>query len=238
MANSRAHVSAPSRPPVSPAAPPLELDSQRTITTDSSTVVTSRSRQRTVSRQLAAASASLVMLLLSLGLAIAPATAMIMALWAAGSALITLWRIIMLARAGRALTSPDTPLLLASLDTAARAGCLAISYLALIFALMALMAGLFGRGWGRLFILPGATFTITALALICLAVIFAAPLANHLPIPTVWLIPLAIYALVDAILVSGVMIDTRLTRSPSATGKRRAIPRRARLSRSAKQKPV
>jgi hypothetical protein len=41
--------------------------------------------------------------------------------------------------------------------------------------------------------------------------------------PQAWLIPLALYALVDAVLVSGAMVDARLTRSPSATGKRRTV---------------
>ena len=161
---------------------------------------------------------------ISLGLAIAPLAAAIVALWATGTALITLTRLITLAREGQALTSPTTPGLLRSLDIAARAGFLAIGYLALIFALIALMAGLLGRGWGRLFILPGVVFSATALALIGVGVAFAAPLVNLLPIPAAWLIPLAMYALVDAILVSSVLVDVRPTRSPSATGHHRAAP--------------
>ncbi len=185
----------------------------------------SRTRAPSIPRQAAVIAAPIMTFAISLGLAIAPLAAAIVALWAIGKALITLTQLITLARAGQALTSPTTPELLNSLDIAARAGFLAIGYLALIFALIALMAGLFGRGWGRLFILPGAAFSATALALLGIGAVFAPPLVHLLPVPAAWLIPLAMYALVDAVLVSSVLVDVRPTRSPSATGHHRAAPR-------------
>ena len=185
-------------------------------------------QSRSMSRQAAGIAAPILTFAISLGLAIAPIGAAIVALWAAGTALIALSRLVTLARSGQALTSLTTPALLHALDVATRAGFLAVGYFALIFALMTLMAGLFGRSWGRLFILPGAIFTALALALIGIGIVLAAPLTPDLPIPAAWLIPLAMYALVDAVLVSGVFVDARLTRSPSATGHHRAAPKQPR----------
>lgn len=227
MADSRVHTLASDRAPASIAAPlpdpVLDPGSGRAPTTAPLTAAAPRGRRRTAPRQGPALAAPLIAVAIFLAMVIAPMAAAIAALWAAGTALISLARIVLLARAGQTLTSADIPALLRGLETAARVGFLAIGYLALIFALMTLMGGLFGRGWGRLFILPGAIFSATALALLCLGVVLAAPLANHLPMPQAWLIPPAVYALVDAILVSGMLVDVRLTRTPTASGRRRAI---------------
>ncbi len=184
-------------------------------------------------RQVAAIVAPIITFALALALAIAPMGALIVAVWASGSALAALARLVMLTRAGQALTSPATPALLGTLDTAARVGFLAVGYLALIFALIfaliTLMGGLFGRGWGRLYILPGVAFSVTALALMLLGALFAAPLVDNSLLPAAWLIPLILYALVDAVLVSGVLVDARPSRSFRAKGRRRALKRRRRV---------
>jgi hypothetical protein len=226
MAESRVRVLAPERAPGStsalPTGPALEPGAEPAPTTASLPAAASRGRRRTAPRQVAAA-APLVSIAIFLTLAAAPMVAATAALWAVGSALIALARIALAAQTGQALNNSDIPDSLRTLETAARIGFLAIGYLALIFALMTLMAGLFGRGWGRLFILPGALFSATALGLLCLGAVLVASLASHLPIPPAWLIPLALYALVDAVLVSGALVDVRLTRTPTASGRRRAI---------------
>lgn len=197
-------------------------------------------RKRSFPRLVAAFAASIVTFAFTLVLVIAPLAATIVAVWASWTAANALARLVTLTRSGQALSSPTTPTLLRTLDTAGRAGFLAIGYLALIFALITLMAGMIGRGWGRLFILPGVAFSTIALTLMGVGVMFATPLTKDLPLPASWLIPLAIYALIDAVLVSGVLVDARLTRSPSATGHHRAVRKpsnRATNRRRATQTP-
>lgn len=75
--------------------------------------------------------------------------------------------------------------------------------------------------------MPGATLTITALGMLVAGLLAAQPLVHALPFASMWLAPLVVYALADAILVSGALVDTRLTRSPSATGKTPAVARRS-----------
>lgn len=227
MASTSVRDPAPDPSPAPASTSPLkEVGAEQAPASAPRTMNASRTLATIILLQARAVAAAIVTFVLSLILVIAPLAALIVAIWSSGSALVALARLIMLMRAGQALTSPAMPTLLDSLDTAARVGFLATGYLALIFALITLMAGLFGRGWGRLFVLPGATFTLTALALMVIGALFAAPLANDLPIPAAWLIPLVVYALIDAVLVSGVLIDARLTRSPSATGRHRAMRRR------------
>ncbi len=227
MAGSGARESAPSHAfgvNRAPSTQPLEeSDSAHAPVSAPHVTATSRARKHSVPRSGAPIMASIAAFAFTLGLAVAPLTATVVAIWAAWTATNTLARLVTLTRAGQALSNPTTPTLLRTLGTAGRAGFLAVGYLALIFALMTLMAGLIGRGWGRLFILPGVTFSVIALALMGIGVVFAAPLANDLPLPAAWLIPLGIYALIDAVLVSGVLVDARPTRSQSETDHRRAV---------------
>ena len=183
--------------------------------------------RRSVWRALASAASALATFLATVALALAPLAAVVGLLVALGAALLALWRLVPLVGGAQILTNPQALAYLRDLDTAGRAGFVAAGYLALIFALMTLMAGLFGRRWGRLFILPGAVFTATSLALLGLALVYAAPLLAPvlaaLGAQVWWLAVAAAYGMVDAVLVSGVMVDARLTRSPTATGQRRAI---------------
>jgi hypothetical protein len=169
---------------------------------------------------------------ITLAMSLAPVAALGAAIWAGWTGLKALWELYDLAHAGQILTDPQTLTLLSSLETVERVGFLALSYLALIFALITLMGGLLGRRWGRLYILPGAIFTATAMALFTVGLLFAAPLAAKTPVSEDWLIALAIYALMDAPVVSGALVDTRLTRSPTATGRHRVV-RLVRKSRPA-----
>ncbi len=236
MAGMSGHERAPDPSPALPPAAsvrPEEADSGQWPASAPRTALATRVLAITFVRQVIVIAAPIITYALFLVLAIAPVAALLAALWASGSALVSLARLVMLIQAGQALSSPATPALLGALDTAARAGFLAIDYLALIFALITLMAGLFGRGWGRLFVLPGAVFSVTALALMVIGALVAAPLANELSMPAAWLVPLMLYALIDAALVSAVFVDLRQTRSPSATGRHRA----ARQRRAAPQAP-
>lgn len=97
-------------------------------------------------RALSLAAATLVSLI-AIGLALAPLVAFITATWATVTALNDIWRLATLIQSGQALDGPQAPALLASLETAGRAGFLATGYLALIFGLITFMAGLFGRRW-------------------------------------------------------------------------------------------
>lgn len=180
-----------------------------------------RRQRRSGARAAAALTASLVTLLITLALAIPPGAALIGAGWALYLALSALWTLAPSIASGQAFTSAQTPVALHILDTGGRIGFVAIGYLALIFSLMTLMAGLFGRRWGRLFVAPGALFVVTALMLLGLAVLQATAFISAIPLPVSWLVALGVYALLDAVLVAGVLVDARLTRSPTATGRRR-----------------
>lgn len=182
--------------------------------------------RRVTPRIAAAAVSPPVASIATVGIALAPGAAMLASVWALIAGVVALSRLAALLASGQALTSSTTLTLLQSLDVAARIGFLSLSYLALIFALISLMGGLFGRRWGRLFILPGAALTGSALALMAASAALAAPLLSALPFSGAWLAPIALYALLDAVLVSGFLTDTRLTRAPSPRRRRRASPRR------------
>lgn len=180
--------------------------------------------RRSGGRLVMSLAAALLTLLITIALAIPPVAALVVAGWALFLALSAIWGLAPLIGDGRALTSSQTPAYLHALDAGGRIGFVAIGYLALIFSLITLMAGLLGRRWGRLFVAPGALFVVTALALLGLAVILVAPLMAGLPLSTSWVVALGVYAMLDAVVVSGVMVDARLTRSPTATGQHRAAP--------------
>ncbi|HEX9036260.1 MAG TPA: hypothetical protein VF808_04655 [Ktedonobacterales bacterium] len=185
-------------------------------------------------RLMAAVAAPVVTLGVGLAMAIPPFVALMVDAWAAIVSLAAVWRLVGLIRSGNALVSPLTPHYLRTLDAAGRAGFVASGYLALVFALMTLMAGLFGRWWGRLFIVPGAVFTVTALILLGIGVWLEAPVMGALGLPANWVIALGAYALADAAFVSAALVDARFTRSPITTGRIRAvrIPGRRTVHRS------
>jgi hypothetical protein len=190
-------------------------------------------------RVAASLAASLFTLLVALALAVPPLAALLGLGWALYLALSALWGLAPSIVTGHVLTSAQTPVYLHALDAGGRIGFVAIGYLALVFSLMTLMAGLFGRRWGRLFVAPGALFVVTALALLGLAVVQAAQFASAIPLPVSWLAALGVYALLDAVMVSGVLVDARLTRSPTATGQHRAARKAHRRPQSAEQdRPV
>ncbi len=114
-----------------------------------------------------------------------------------------------LLREGRLL---ETEPAMNSLSVASRIGFVAIGYLGYFFALMALLAGLLGRGRGRLFIIPGALLTGSALILLFTSGALAWPLITLLGASHGALAALAFYALLDAVALATTLADTRYTR--------------------------
>jgi hypothetical protein len=108
------------------------------------------------------------------------------------------------------LIQADIPL--RALGVASRLGLMAIGYLGLICALMTLLAGLLGRGRGRLFIIPGALLTASALALFATSVALAWPLLAPLDLSRVALLGVALYLTLATIALATLLADTRQTR--------------------------
>jgi MFS family permease len=105
------------------------------------------------------------------------------------------------------------------LSVASRVGFLAIGYLGLLCALMTLLAGLLGRGQGRLFIIPGALLTASALVLVGASAALCWPLlaplltmlAGLAP-PRVVALAVALYLILDTVTLAGLLADTHETR--------------------------
>ena len=109
------------------------------------------------------------------------------------------------------LLQADIPL--RALGIASRLGLMAIGYLGLLCALMTLLAGLLGRGRGRLFIIPGALLTASALALFATSVALAWPLLEPLDLPRAVLLVIALYLTLATVALATLLVDTRQTRA-------------------------
>jgi hypothetical protein len=96
-----------------------------------------------------------------------------------------------------------------ALSVASRIGFLAVGYLGLLFALNALLAGLLGRGQGRLFIIPGALLTASALVLLATSVALCWPLLALLNAPGAALIVAALYVALDTVALAMLFADAR-----------------------------
>jgi hypothetical protein len=134
--------------------------------------------------------------------------------------------IIRLVKQGIFLQTGDA---MTALSIASRVGFLAIGYLGLVCALMTLMSGLLGRGRGRLFIIPGALLTASALVLFASGIALCWPLVAPLISLTslrIAVVTLAVYTALDTATLAALMADTRQTR-------RRALHVRATASGSA-----
>jgi hypothetical protein len=102
------------------------------------------------------------------------------------------------------------------LSVASRVGFLAVGYLGLLCALMTLLAGLLGRGQGRLFIIPGALLTASALVLVgasaALCWPLLTPLLAGLAPPHAVSLAVALYLILDTVTLASLLADTRETR--------------------------
>lgn len=135
------------------------------------------------------------------------------------------------------LLQADIPL--RALSIASRLGLMAIGYLGLLCALMTLLAGLLGRGRGRLFIIPGALLTASALALFAASVGLAWPLLAPLALPRVVLLAIALYLTLATVALATLLADTQQTRARwrRARALVGAAPRR-RASTAARRPPT
>lgn len=106
----------------------------------------------------------------------------------------------------------DTPLY--AMSVISRLGLVAIGYLGLVCALITLLAGLLGRGRGRLFIVPGALLTASGLALFATSVALCWPLLAPFArsAPSGALLALALYLTIDTVALATLLADTRQTR--------------------------
>ena len=100
---------------------------------------------------------------------------------------------------------------LATLDTASRVAFLGVSFFALLFALMLLMAGLLGRRWGRLFIAPGLIFTAPTLVCYVVGWLWLTPVAARHGVSPLAQASLAAYMLFDAVVLAAALCDMRPT---------------------------
>ena len=100
---------------------------------------------------------------------------------------------------------------LATLDTASRVAFLGVSFFALLFALMLLMAGLLGRRWGRLFIAPGLVFTAPTLVCYVVGWLWLTPVAARHGVSPLAQASLAAYMLLDAVVLAAALCDMRPT---------------------------
>lgn len=98
---------------------------------------------------------------------------------------------------------------LITLDQASRVGMLALAYLSLCLALIPLLAGLLGRGWARLFALPGALLVASALVFLGVGVALCAPLLAHTRLPRWGEYALLGYLALAAFTLGAALLDTR-----------------------------
>ena len=131
------------------------------------------------------------------------------ALWALVTETIATLTIVRLIHQGSFLQTADA---MGALSVASRVGFAAIGYLGLYCSLMALLAGLMGRGRGRLFIIPGALLTASALILFATSVALCWPLVEPLQVPRAVLVGVALYLTLDTVTLATLLVDARETR--------------------------
>lgn len=135
--------------------------------------------------------------------------AIVAAIWALVTDTFAVLTITRLVRQGSIL---QTDAAMTALTIGSRVGFAAVGYLGLFFALMTLLSGLFGRGRGRLFIIPGALLTASGLILFATSVALCWPLLAPLHAPHAALIGLALYLTFDTIALASLLADARETR--------------------------
>ncbi len=136
-------------------------------------------------------------------------TALVAALWALVTEMIATLTIVRLVHQGSFLQTVDA---MGALSVASRVGFAAIGYLGLYCSLLALQAGLLGRGRGRLFVIPGALLTASALVLFAVSIALCWPLLAPLQAPRALLIGVALYLIVDTVALAALLVDARETR--------------------------
>lgn len=150
-------------------------------------------------------------------------TAAVAAIWALVTDAFSVATIVRLIMQGNLL---QTGAAMNALSIASRIGFVAIGYLGLFYALVALLAGLLGRGKGRLFIIPGALLSASALLLFAVSIALSWPLIALLHLPHPLLLGGAIYLALDTIALATLLADTRETRRAWLAQRRASRPAR------------
>ena len=108
---------------------------------------------------------------------------------------------------------------LVAVDTASRFALAGGSYFALVFSFMVLCAGLLGRSWRRIFVVPGVLLCAPSVVIFTFAATLSfTVLAARMHLPSWLQYPLIGYALLDALLLAALLLDLR----PSSHRARRA----------------
>lgn len=94
-------------------------------------------------------------------------------------------------------------------DDAGAIGLVSAGYFALLFALTLAWGALRGPGWRRLYAVPAVVVGIPALAMFALGVALAAPVVLAGRLPLALATPLAVYAVLSAVLVSAWVAEGR-----------------------------
>lgn len=167
-----------------------------------------RSWSARLRRLLALLLGSVLLLLVCVVLLAPPVVALAAGVWAAVTevrAIAAIWTLAKAQQYGAVFAH------LATLDAASRVAFLGVSFFALLFALMLLMSGLLGRRWARLFIAPGAIFTAPTLVLYFIGWLLITPVTNRMGVSPLFQTSVAVYALLDAIVLAAALCDMRPT---------------------------
>jgi hypothetical protein len=107
---------------------------------------------------------------------------------------------------------------LVAVDASSRFALAGVSYFTLIFSFIVLFAGLLGRRWQHMFVVPGVILCAPSIVIFTVAATLSfSVLAQRLYLPGWLQYPLIGYALVDALLLAALLLDLR----PSAHRRKR-----------------
>lgn len=148
------------------------------------------------------------------------------ALWALVTGVLAALTIADLIHQGNLLESGDA---MNALSVASHIGFAALGYLGLFSSLVTLLTGLNSRGPGRLFIVPGALLTASALVLFATSIAISLPLLAASHAPRLWLIGGALYLDIDAAALAMALTSARYPQ---------AAPFRFRLARPTAPQPT
>jgi len=209
--------------------PPTSESLQEAISQQTQAVPAPLARRQRMLRGLVSLAATLICVV-----ALAPpVVALLAALAAFITEVVAVVNVVILFRQGAFLQMADA---MNALSVASRVGFLAVGYLGLFCALMALLSGMLGRGRGRLFMIPGALLTASALVLFATSLALCWPLVAPLAaLALPYRIGLAIigaYVLLDTVTLATVLADTRQTRRRAPARRRASRDPRARNPRS------
>lgn len=99
---------------------------------------------------------------------------------------------------------------LVAVDTASRFALAGASYFSLVFSFMVLFAGLLGRSWRRIFVVPGVLLCTPSVVIFTFtATLSFSVLAARMHLPGWLQYPLIGYALIDALLLAALLLDLR-----------------------------